>query len=432
MIIDFTLENFRSIKDKHTFSMYADSSSHLPSNVSYPSSDGKLGVLKTAGIYGANASGKSNLLLAISALRFLVLESGDLKDEEPILCYEPFILSFESRSKPTTFEMEFFVNELRFVYEVSYNAKKIISESLDFFPSRQKANIFLRKEGQSWEDVSFGSLYKGGRKKFALFENNSYLSKAGNSADAPPIIRSVYNYIRKSLVPIGGDTPHLLEWKKQKSVVDKVAKILSYVDTGISGLEFKEEDAGDFSFLNEFPEDIRNRIVDYERSKPIFIHKTLDGSVEKFTEEMESAGTIKLYHFLPMLLLAFKENRVFLVDELDNNLHPHIAEFIINLFNDPLLNTKNSQLIFTSHNVNLMSPKHMRRDQVWLVEKDSSVTKFSSISQFDKSVVKSDSPYDRWYFEGRFGAVPKIDSYFISEILTKDLEVLDAKAETKK
>jgi len=419
MIIDFTISNFRSIRQKQTFSLHAESSSnHLSNNVATPG-NGNIKVLRTAGIYGANASGKSNLLLAFEALKYIVCSSGDLKDGDSIPCYEPFILSNTTKNSPIEFEIEFFnSNQIRFIYSVAFDAKRIVSESLGFYPTRSKANLFKREEDDNWDDVTFGAHYKGGKRKFAFFDNNSYLSKAGNSADAPELIRSIYNYFRSGIFHLGvNERLGMTAWKDDQKLVDSFASILSKVDTGISGISFKEQDISNLKIPSEFPESLKKKILDSERKKTVFLHEGESGLQEEFTDEMESAGTMKLYSMLPMLIEAFDDGGVLLLDELDNSFHPHLAEFIIKLFNSPKVNKNNAQLIFSTHNINLMNPELLRRDQIWLTEKRKGETLLSSLDDFDKNSVKMDSPFSKWYSDGRFGAIPSIDLEAVSKII---------------
>lgn len=421
MIIDLTLTNFRSIRNRHTFSLLAESSStKLPHNIAYPGK-GDIGILRTAGVYGANASGKSNLLIAFWALRYLVCGSGDLKDGDIIPCYEPFRLSPNTINAPIEFEVEFFSkNNLRFIYSISFDAHQIISESLDFYPSRSKANLFKRGKGDNWENVSFGAHYKGGKRKFAFFPNNSYISKAGNSADSPELIRSIFNYFRGDILHVGtNEHIGVLDWKDDSSLVESVASILCKVDTGISSVEFRDNDTSKLRLPKNMPEPLKRKILADESKKPIFLHKGENDYKDEFGENMESSGTLKLFNMLPMLLEAFKDGGVLVIDELDNSFHPHIAELIIKLFNDEKVNVNNAQLIFSTHNINLMSPSLLRRDQVWLTEKRSGETSFLSLDDFDKNVVKIDSPFSKWYSDGRFGAIPEIDIAEISRIIKK-------------
>jgi hypothetical protein len=423
MIVDFTLSNFRSIRKKQTFSFFAESSSnHLADNIAKPG-DGKIAIHRTAGVYGANASGKSNLLMAFNALKYIVCSSGDLKDGEKIPCYEPYLLSDSSKNSPVEFEIEFFSkNNKRYLYSVSFSSKRIISESLDYYPSRSKANIFRREEGDSWEDVSFGGHYTGGKKKFAFFDNNSYISKAGNSADAPELIRSIFNHFRKNILLLGvNQRVSNSSWREDLDIVRTVSSILSKVDTGITDISFKETDISNinFGFPDDMPDSLKKQIIDSETFRPVFSHRGKGDIRVEFTEEMESSGTIKLFNMFPVLINALKNGSTILMDELDNSFHPHIAELIIKLFNDPNINKHNAQLIFSTHNVNLMSPELLRRDQIWLTEKKHGETSFYSLEEFDKKSVKIDSPFSKWYSEGRFDAIPSIDIGAISEQIIK-------------
>lgn len=432
MIVDFTVSNFRSIKDEQTFSFYAENPGvHLAENISYPAGD-KIGVLKSAGLYGANASGKSNLLLAFEALRYIIMDSGDLKEGDVIPCYEPYLLSKDTKSSPIRFEVEFFVpNEessqskpLHFRYCVAFLEHKIVEENLFFYPSSQQAMLFNRGVEDSWQTVTFGSLYKGGKKRLPFFANNAYLSKAGDSADTPQMIRDVYNYFRKELIHIGvNEHKHKLNWLKDDELVKKVAKLLSFVDTGISNIRVQERtDAEDeLKFLDGilpdgFPENIKQQFMEDRKYKSLFLHLTDTGDNELFEEKEESAGTRKLFNLAPLIIETLSKGGVLIMDELDNSMHPFMAELIIKLFNDTCINKGNAQLIFSTHNINLMSSELLRRDQIWFTEKQQGATRFYSLDDFDKKKVKPQSPFNQWYAEGRFGAIPAINYQGIVEL----------------
>lgn len=419
MIIDFTVTNFRSIKDEQTFSLHAQTpGSHLQENISYPASD-KIGVLKSVGLYGANAAGKSNLLLALEALKYIIVSSGDLKEGDTIPCYEPHLLSEDSKSSPVRFEIEFFVpidkstqtKALRYRYCVAFTEREIVEESLVFYPSNQQAILFNRDVNDSWQTITFGSLYKGGKKRLPFFANNSYLSKAGDSADTPLMIRDVYNYFRKEHTRIGANRQlSKLGWLEEKKTVAKVAAILSLVDTGISNISIQERsDIETLKIPDDLPDDMKLGILKDRRYKPFFSHLTDTGDIQLFEERYESAGTLKLFNLAPIIIGTLSNGGVLIMDELDNSMHPFMAELIIKLFNDTRINKGNAQLIFSTHNINLMSSELLRRDQIWFTEKHQGMTKFYSLDDYDKKKVKPQSPFNQWYAEGRFGGVPEIN-----------------------
>lgn len=423
MIIDFTISNFRSIRDQQTISFYAENpGNHLLDNISYPSGD-KIGVLNSAGIYGANASGKSNVLLAFQALMYLMRSTGDLKESKPLLCYEPFLLSKKTKSAPVSFEVEFCVpNSTRYIYKISYLRDRILEEQLSFYQSAKPALLFNRTQEDTWETIKFGTLFSGGKKRFPFFNNNAYLSVAGSSADAPKLIRDVYNYFYNDVLRLGlNQTLRNSEWMENEALLNKVTALLNLVDTGVSGVVVKEKeiDLSGVHIPENLPDQIKTSILQDMARSLQFIHTNDSDETELFDIRLESAGTQKLFHLAPLIVDALDSGGVLIVDELDNSMHPFIAELIIRLFNDPEVNCGNAQLIFSTHNINLMSAEHFRRDQIWLTEKTNGSTRFYSLEDFDKKKVKPQSPFNRWYVEGRFGAVPRIDYQGIAALLKK-------------
>ena len=420
MIVDFTVTNFRSFRDETFFSMNVEQpKAHLPESISYPLND-KLGVLRSAGIYGANASGKSNILLALSALQWLVEESGDLKEDQKLHVYEPYKLSKTKRKEPTKFEIEFIgLDNIRYIYSVSFNRTEITSEKLDFYPSRQKANIFTREEGDTWDTINFGSHYKGGFKRLAFFKNNSYLSKAGNNAAAPELIRNVLQYFRTLL--IFGFNQGLSESQiyEDDKLLSKSSELLSKFDTGILNVT-KKQKADPAKYIPDgIPDDIKETLIARRKYDFMFSHKNENGELIDFFHRDESDGTQKLFSMLPAIITSLEIGSTLIIDELDNSFHPHIAELIIKLFNTSETNKHNAQLIFTTHNVNLMSPENFRRDQIWFTEKNNGASSIYSLDEFDKGTVTTHSPFGQWYDEGRFGAVPHINFSMIAEIISR-------------
>lgn len=423
MIIDFTIQNFRSIKDEAILSLHVENpKQHLATHVTYPGKD-KIGVLKSAGIYGANASGKSNVLLAFEALRYMAGKSGDLKEGKKIPCYEPYLLSEITKNSPIKLELEFFNindNNLRYVYQISFDENSVHEESLDFYPKGSRANIFKRLPNDTWETISFGGSYKGGSKRIPFFKNNSYLAKAGENAAAPNMIRNAYKYIRSSIVHIGlNDHMLIKDFHENEKLINKVSSLLCQLDTGIANIQAKTSDTPTIkdNFPDSFPNELKEILLEQSKRTFEFAHKTDKNEIEIFKQDMESDGTQKLFEIIPLLIEAFANGEVLIIDELDSSLHPHMAELIIKLFNDAEINTRNAQLIFSTHNIQLMDSQNLRRDQIWFTEKRNGSTSLYSLDEFDKNKVKSDSPFYSWYHEGRFGAFPRINYELISTLL---------------
>lgn len=423
MFLSLKIENFLSISDEATLNLEAPlHSNHHPDHI-YSFRENNFGVLRSIGIYGANASGKSNLLQAFSALSYIIVRSGELKEGDRIPCYSPFKLSKQKNLSPIKFTAEFLVDDVRYIYFVSFNSKEIVEETLDFYPSRVKANVFSRGPHDDWETIKFGGHYKGGVKKVAFFKNNSYLSKAGDNAATPQIARDVYNFFRQGIHRIGfnfglnilGST----NVETRKGLTEAVSKFLCLIDTGISKISYKEVDASELIKLPEsLPQEIKEQILAENSVKFLFEHTNEDGEPVQFEEEEESDGTQRIFKLSPLILSALLTKKVVIFDELDNSLHPHIADLLIKLFNDPEVNRFGSQLIFSTHNMQLMAPEKLRRDQIWLAQKIDSKTTIYSLNDFDKNKVKINTPYAKWYDDGRFGAVPSINYSNVKNFLS--------------
>ena len=420
MIVDFTVENFRSIKNEQLFSLYVDKkNNHHAGNISYAEDD--IGLLKSVAIYGANASGKTNLLLAIQALRKLIVESGDWKDGDPIDCYEPYLLSDETSSKPTKLEMEFYAGKERYKYSVEYNLEEILFEKLDQYKTSKPSNIFTRTAPDDWKMVKFGDSYKGGKRQFAFFPNNAYLSKAGNSPESPEFIREIYAFFRRKINILGTDKNiDVLDWEKKPGLSDVVNSFLSKADFGISGFSFEKGELPDgFSLPDGLPDAIKNKITEQLTKKAVFKHRNDAGDDVIFDLTKESRGTRKIFKLIPFFTMVLISGEAVCIDEIESSLHPHIAELVIKLFNDPLVNTKNAQLIFTTHDMSLMSQSLFRKDQVYLCAKSAKDgSEFVPLDEYDSSL-KDSSPFAKWYNEGRLGGIPEINYKDISESIIR-------------
>jgi AAA15 family ATPase/GTPase len=422
VIVDFTVENFRSIKEEQLFSMYADKKpKHHAGNISYI--ENEIGILKTTAIYGANASGKTNLILAINALKDLVVDSGDLKDGDVIKSYEPYKLSKSTIEAPTNFEIEFFVKKIRYQYQIKFNSKNITFEKLDVFKTTKASNIFTRNSSTDWKSVKFGDSYKGGKKQFAFFSNNAYISKAGNSPESPEIMRDVYTYFRKNLLTFLTERSFsLFDWEQKTGYKDVVNTFLSKADLGISKFDFVKKDLpSDLQFPEDIPAEIKDKFIKEFSRKPVFFHKSDFGELVEFDTELESRGTNKLFQLVPFFTMVLCQGKSLFIDEIEASLHPHIAELVIKLFNDPTVNINNSQLIFTTHDMSLMSQDVLRKDQVYLTDKTPEKgTRLLCLESFDNSL-KDSSPFAKWYNEGRLGGIPEINYKEISDSLKEVL-----------
>ncbi|MFT4930030.1 MAG: AAA15 family ATPase/GTPase [Phenylobacterium sp.] len=409
MIIDFTVENFRSIKSEQLLSLYAENKpKHHAGNIAYVGED--LGVLKTCAIYGANAAGKTNIILAIDALKKLIVDSGDLKDGDAMPGYEPYLLSAATRSAPTRFEIEFSIEDVRYTYHIEFNQTEIIYERLDHYPGTRAANLFTRTSATDYKGMKFGEHYKGGKKQIAFFANNAYLSKAGNTPDSPPVARKVFNYFRQNLkLMLVNKIIGVIDWNKDERIVSIMNQFLKKVDLGIDKFEMEKQEGISVDHLPEgMPEAFKKVLLAESAQKEVFYHTADDGKLVRFEKDNESMGTNKLFKLLPFFIRILSRGAILFIDEIEGSFHPHIAALIIKLFNDPLVNKNNAQLIFTTHDLSLMSPETMRKDQIYLTEKSvENGTELDCLENYE-STLKDSSPFAKWYSEGRLGGIPTI------------------------
>jgi AAA15 family ATPase/GTPase len=419
MIKSLTIKNFRSIKDEQVLDLTALKSKELHKENIVPLENKKFSVLKSVGIYGANASGKSNVLLAFRALEYMITESSDWKLDETIQCYEPFKFDKDTRNAPCMFEIEFIGDDkLLYIYRVEFTVDAIIHESLSFYPTTQKANLFFRSIDEKG-NLKFtpGTRLKGKVKSIPCLKNNLYLSKAANTEGAPEILKDIYRYFKNRIITLspnsGVEARNLLKDEKQRKAM---TALLACADTGITGIQLKEQDINvdSLKLPDDLPEPVKKHIIETNKYKLVFFHHN-NNECELSMEE-ESRGTQRLFELSPLLLVGLQKGDIIIIDEIDSSLHPHISELLIRLFHDPLINKNSAQLIFTTHDMTLMNADFMRRDQIVLTEKDDDGS--SELFSLDGiEGVRKDSPYAKWYMDGRMGAVPRLDIFRLKQLL---------------
>ena len=412
MIHEIAIKNFRSIGDEQVLSFCTtDARGGNLGNVATLPGTSYL-VLKSVGFYGANGSGKTNALRALWALRNIIASSYKLGEGESIRWYDPCMFYRTNEPSGCRFEVEFSVSisgvRTRFLYKIEFDAWKIIFESLSSFAKGREAVLFTRKLDDDRDGMSFGASMRGGERKVAFFTNQAYLSVAGRNPAAPEFIRTIYRYFKYGIKKIGLHEQGSILYNP--SAVES-QKLVRFVDLGISDMSVRDSDidTSSISFPKDVPFDIRKQFIDAISKRYYFTHVASKGLVAEIELKEESDGTQRLFQLLPNIVGTIVHGGIYIIDEIECGMHPFMAEAIVKLFNDPSINHGQAQLIFTTHNSNLLSPNLMRRDQIWFAEKIDGCSRFYSLDDFDKKTVTPSSPFARWYLEGRFGAVPAID-----------------------
>jgi len=378
MIISLTIGNYRSIRDEQTLNLSAENLSDVhQGNFVLADSKEKTAVLRAAGLWGPNASGKSNVLLALKELVELVSGSHGYELDQPIKAFHPFLLDEMHAHSPVSFELEFIGRDgLRYIYTIEFTAKSIVHETLLFYPGAKPAKLFERTQ----DAITFGAKLSGLR-QIPYRENQSYLSMAAQHQQSSEQLKDVYRFIRDDIhIVAPGYGLVNNELLNAASYRQSLASLLSYADTGITQVGFDEA------------------------RLPVFYH---ENSSQGFGLDDESAGTRRLYEIAPMLIYGLAKPGVWIVDELDCQLHPRIAELIVMLFHDRHANKARAQLIFTTHNTSLMSSDLFRRDQIWFTQKqDDGATVLVCLDEYGE--VRGDTNFEKWYRQGRFEAVPEV------------------------
>ncbi|VAW63348.1 hypothetical protein MNBD_GAMMA11-1554 [hydrothermal vent metagenome] len=208
------------------------------------------------------------------------------------------------------------------------------------------------------------------------------------------------------------------DWDEDKKIVSIINTFLKKIDLGIDsfGIE-KNKNTKDLKLPESMSELLREKLINEFSKKEYFYHSDDNGNLVRFEKDKESNGTSKLFELLPFFIQVLRDGLILFVDEIEGSFHPHIAELIIKIFNDPLLNRNNAQLIFTTHDLSLMESDVMRKDQIYLTEKDpANGTRLYCLESYEAGL-KDNSPFSKWYNEGRLGAIPEIDYRNISDAI---------------
>ena len=399
MILKIELENFFSIKDRIRIDFRAANiNTVLARNLSYNVMEWNgVPVLKTIGLFGPNASGKSNILKAIAFCCQLILGSH-LHNEGMTFNFEPFKFDgFEN--KPSQFLIDFVCENVEYEYSFELTREKIVRESLYHYPVGRRAKVFVREADGKY---SFGSGIVAKPMDVALNTSNKnlFLSRASsmNRDVAQKLYRYFLNQFLLGLVNVN-DLIVLDSFKMYKKVI---LKALEICDTDITDIEVRKEQVPAPVLPMAGQTELSFKLVDVLRFKTV--HRNQSDVMFDLDME-ESNGTRKLFQILIRLLDVVKNKKSIMMDEFDMGLHTRLADFILDLIHA----SPSSQLLFTSHNTNLIDVKRLRRDQIVFVNK-SEQGATSVYSLYDFKDFRENMDAEKGYIQGRFDAVPYVDS----------------------
>jgi len=427
MLIEFSIGNYKSFKDRVTFSMVAANiksriASIDKSNVFNVDHD--LSLLKSSAIYGANASGKSNFIAALRFTRRFILNSSRETQASDIIDVEGFRLSSEMEGNPSFFEIVFIIGATRYRYGFEVTLKRVVSEWLYYVPTIREAKLFDRH----LDVIKSTSAFKEGRGLSNKTRNNAlFLSVVAQfNGEISNIILSWFKNLNVSLgLSDIGDRLRALQRFEDSKFNKDIVEFIKKLDIGIDGIAI-EKTRINVPTSRDMPDDIKKIFeaienAGAERTVIRTQHRKFASngeitSIETFDlDDHESEGTKKLFALAHPLLNALRNGFIIVIDELDARLHPLITCEIISLFNSQETNPKNAQLIFTTHDTNLLNNRIFRRDQIWFAEKTKQgATHLYSLVEYKikgGSAVRNDASFEKDYIEGRYGAIPFIGDF---------------------
>ena len=368
----------------------------------------RIRLLNSAVIYGANASGKSNIIWAMFAL-FSFIRSSRECDPDSLLPYEPFLFSSETEKAPIQMMVEFVANAEIYTYTISYTDERFVEENL--FCSSKNKKLFTRNN----DDVSFfEELLEFKGKKF--LKNHLVLSKL--ALEANPLIQSVYEGLSASqTIPVGNDSNFTrINAKNAKEILKsddsilskRLVRLIKTSDLGIENIKIIEHDFSNVQFPSGLDENVKQRFITENATEIRMFHKTLEGNQRSLNIGEESAGTQVAFGVGARILDVLERGSFLAYDEMNVAMHPRIFQLLVRLFNSPVSNPKNAQLLITTHDTGLLQDSLMRADQVWFAEKQDGISELFSVQDFYDDEVNICPPYEAWYRSGRFGAIPHI------------------------
>lgn len=414
MLINFSFSNFCSFKNIKSLRMESAQIKDLSDSVI--EKDG-LRLLPVAVLYGANSSGKTNVIKSFGVFRHILINNVKLNSDEAIK-YEPFMLDNISDKKPTLFEVQLLMDGALYRYGFEYTRKAIIGEWL--YERRlsygAKEHYLFRRERQNFS-ISSTYFTEGKSKESSTTKNRLFLSLVAqlNGQISQKIIQDLKHYnVISGLDEYAYNHVTLKMLEKHLKGCDDAMTLFEKLDLGFTNIKVKER---------EVPDEIKEKLANlpFLNQEKVNSHKFLetftthhiydsDGEIvgEKVfrADDKESNGTNKVISLAGPIFNTLISGKVLFVDELDAKLHPMITRAIVHLFMDRQTNPKGAQLIFTTHDTHLLNTKYLRRDQIWFTEKDK--TEASDLYSLLDFKVRNDRDIENDYINGRYGAIPFI------------------------
>lgn len=413
MLLEFSVKNFLSFKEKTTFSMEAAIENENEENIILKDNER---ILKTTAIYGANASGKTNLIKAFSSAIMMVRLSNSRQPGEKLVQMSAFEFDEKTKNEPSEFEFVFIANGKKYIYGFSADKDKIYEEYLYSYLSAKPTRIFERT---NCEEYKFLQSDEAKLKSIKEKNTDNKLFLATATTWNYEKTKDAYLWFAQNIdTYIGGNfyTDFVFDsFKNDKDGELKkfTLKLLKEADIVIKdfNVEIEEQEVDNNLLMLLRSLNVPTQMMPQKQRnvKIRMLHEIKDERKKSRTYEInidnESSGTKILFAFAPILKNVMENGKIIIVDELERSLHPSLVELIVKFFHNPEINRGNAQLIFNTHDVNLLSLELFRRDQIWFTEKNSEKGATDLYPLDDFSVRKKEN-IQKGYLNGRYGAIP--------------------------
>lgn len=429
MLIQFSVENYRSIKEEQTLSLVRSSSHEMPDNYFDSTAPATPILLKSSVIYGANASGKSNVIKALHSMIKILLQSFNKKPSAAIDT-EAFLFDMAYQHSSTTYDISFIVdlpnekNELkptRVDYGFVVDNERVYEEWLSVYPKGREQNWFSREYNSDTSDYDWkmSDYFKGEK---ASWRNQTrpdqlFLSSAVhlNSEQLEPIYLALINNIL--IIRTDRISNEMSKDLCKKSETNKTVLIQLLRSAGIDldDIIFKKPVINIEGTPPFMTEDVLNSLKEQitAQNETFFVYHDNMGNRQEINLREESDGTQKLFEFAGLILAVLRDGDTLVIDELNKSLHPDLVRFLVKLFNSPI-NEKNAQLIFTTHETSVLRKNLLRRDQIWFCEKEQDKsTNLYPLTDFKPHVNRED--IEEYYLHGKYGAKPVFSEFDLPE-----------------
>lgn len=439
MILQFSITNYRSFKERATLSLVASNydkdtreSENIIANEKF-----NLRILKSAVIYGANAGGKSKFIEAMIFMKnFILYSSKDTQKGDPI-AVEPFRLNSDSVNQGSEFEIVFKLKNNLYRYGFEVDKKKVIAEWLYNKTKTRENELFYR----DFQEIEFKT------KKLSKLETLANESLVRDNALVLSVLAQFNDNLAESFLDWFKDLKVISGLKeegyinntmllsKNESKKDRILSFMKNADIGIDNFKLKKRTFEELDFKDDddsLPKELKDALKGLnsyvkrtikEENREIFsdvitYHKQYDSEgnfvkpIEFSLQEDESSGTRKFFALIGQIINSIDNGSVLFVDELDSKIHPNLVCKIIAIYNSREFNPNNAQLVFNSHDTNLLGSGLFRRDQVWFVKKDNyAESKLYSLADFKTADVRKNEAFENNYLRGKYGAVPFLGDF---------------------